>query len=96
MSSKDDFRNRRARSTSCDYLDPRWRSFRLQKFASVRWRCEYTGCPENAEICHHKIYLPDRHIWEYHLDEVQAICAFHHRRAHMQRNQNPAQLELFG
>ena len=57
----------------------RWKRTRTRKMMSVSWRCEYPGCAQPADECHHLHY--ETLGLEENAD-LEALCSPHHRARH--------------
>lgn len=60
---------------------PYWQRVRLAVKRKRGWSCEYPGCLGRRLHVHHLTY--DHLGFEMdHLDDVQILCAYHHKRVH--------------
>jgi len=76
------------------YATPQWRKFRFQALERAQWRCQICGTSQSSLHVHHKRYIPHRLPWQYNSDQIEVLCAFHHRARHYKTRRDPNQMEL--
>ena len=70
----------RGRENYRNYLDSmRWKRTRLRKLVAVNWRCEFPGCAQPADECHHLHYET---VGFEHNADLDALCSLHHQARH--------------
>lgn len=64
------------------YKHPEWQKKRLEVLERAGWCCDQ--CPEADKPLHvhHKRYIKGRKVWEYELDDFEALCESCHATNH--------------
>ena len=64
------------------YKHPQWQKKRLEVLEAALFTCEQCGNEDRQLHVHHKQYFKGRKIWDYSLDELEALCDSCHEEKH--------------
>lgn len=64
------------------YQHPEWQKKRLQVLERAGWKCEQCGDADKQMHVHHKRYIKGRKVWEYNLENFEALCGACHEDNH--------------
>ncbi len=64
------------------YQHPEWQKKRLQVLERAGWKCEQCGEADKQMHVHHKRYIKGRKVWEYDLENFEALCGACHEDNH--------------
>lgn len=68
------------------YRNPEWQKKRLEVLSRSNFTCEQCGCNNSTIHVHHKRYLKGRKVWEYDLENFEALCQPCHHENHKAKN----------
>lgn len=64
------------------YQHPEWQKKRLEVLERAGWKCEQCGEADKSLHVHHKRYVKGHKVWEYGLENFEALCVACHEDNH--------------
>lgn len=61
---------------------PNWQRKRLEVLDAAEWKCATCEATDKTLHVHHKHYVKGRQVWDYEVEELEALCEDCHESAH--------------